>query len=153
MMGTIANSRPRHLPGKFAGLMVAAVFLFAAVAAQAATNSCQATVYLTIDTGHMGPAEEMAATLNRHQVKATFFLANENTQRGDTSLDLSWRTFWKARADEGHGFGSHTWRHWYFRGDVGTDKVRYVPWSAQQGALLDQAQALLYPAAGAKTTR
>jgi peptidoglycan/xylan/chitin deacetylase (PgdA/CDA1 family) len=101
---------------------------------------CKATVYLTIDTGHMAPAEEMAATLNKHQVKATFFLANEKTQRGDTSLDPAWSGFWKARADEGHAFGSHTWRHWYFRGDVGVDKVRYVPWGANAGEELNAEQ-------------
>ncbi len=139
MIGLIANRRPRNLPGGLGGLVTAA-FLLAAGWAHAATNSCQATVYLTIDTGHMGPAEEIAATLNRHQVKATFFLANEKTKRGDTSMDLSWRDFWKARADEGHGFGSHTWRHWYFRGDVGADKVRYVPWGTTHEVLLDQAQ-------------
>jgi peptidoglycan/xylan/chitin deacetylase (PgdA/CDA1 family) len=101
---------------------------------------CKATVYLTIDTGHMAPAEEMAAILKKHNVKATFFLANEKTQRGDTSLDPSWTKFWKARADEGHAFGSHTWRHWYFRGDVGADKVRYVPWGANTGEELSAEQ-------------
>lgn len=82
----------------------------------------------------MGPAEEMAAVLKKHAIKATFFVANEKTQRGDTSLDPSWAPFWKARAEEGHAFGSHTWRHWYFRGDA-TDKVRYVPWGKASGAL------------------
>jgi peptidoglycan/xylan/chitin deacetylase (PgdA/CDA1 family) len=104
-----------------------------------AANVCKATTYLTIDTGHMQPAEEMAAILKKHQVKATFFLANEKTKRGDTSLDPSWGQFWKARADEGHAFGSHTWRHWYFRGDVGTTQVRYLPWAAKDGETLDQA--------------
>lgn len=100
------------------------------------TKVCKGTLYLTLDTGHMGPAEEMAAILKKHDVKATFFLANEKTQRGDTSLDPSWAGFWKARAAEGHAFGTHTWRHWYFRGDVG-DKVRYLPWGAKSGELLD----------------
>jgi peptidoglycan/xylan/chitin deacetylase (PgdA/CDA1 family) len=103
----------------------------AGVVADAA--SCKKTVYLTIDTGNMAPAEEMAATLRKHNVKATFFLANEKTVRGDTSLDPSWGAYWKARAEEGHAFGTHTWRHWYFRGDVG-DKVRYVPWSKADAA-------------------
>ncbi len=109
-----------------------------AVSADAAT--CVGTVYLTIDTGTMQPAEEMAAVLKKHGVKATFFLANEKTKRGDTSLDPAWATFWKARADEGHDFGSHTWRHGYFRRDIGTDKVSYVPWGAKSGEALDEAE-------------
>jgi peptidoglycan/xylan/chitin deacetylase (PgdA/CDA1 family) len=96
-------------------------------------SACKGTLYLTIDTGNMQPAEAIAAMLNKHGVKATFFLANEKTTRGDTSLDPAWGAYWKARADEGHAFGTHTWRHWYFRGDVGNDKVRYVPWGRQQG--------------------
>lgn len=98
---------------------------------------CKGTVYLTLDTGHMAPAEEIAAILKRHGVKATFFLANEKTQRGDRSLDPSWAEFWKARAAEGHSFGSHTWRHWYFRQDTG-DKTTYVPWGAKSGEVLDK---------------
>ena len=105
-----------------------------------AQPTCKATVYLTIDTGHMAPAEEMAAILRRHNVKATFFLANEKTQRGDTSLDPAWSAFWKARADEGHAFGSHTWRHWYFRADIGQEKVRYVPWGKSVGEVLNAEQ-------------
>ncbi len=105
-----------------------------------AQPACKSIAYLTIDTGHMAPAEEMAAILKKHNVKATFFLANEKTQRGDTSLDPAWGAFWKARADEGHAFGSHTWRHWYFRADVGQDKVRYVPWGKSAGEELNAAQ-------------
>jgi len=117
--------------------LIALLMLSAAAGAQPA---CKATVYLTIDTGHMAPAEEMTATLKKHGVKATFFLANEKTQRGDTSLDPAWSAFWKARANEGHAFGSHTWRHWYFRADVGRDKVRYVPWGKSLGEELNAAQ-------------
>lgn len=104
----------------------------ACVAAQ-----CKGTVYLTIDTGHMEPAEAIAATLRKHDVKATFFLANEPTKRGDTSLDPAWGEFWRKRAAEGHAFGNHTWRHWYFRRDVDADKVAYV---SRDGAteLLDE---------------
>ena len=111
--------------------------LLLAASAEAAT--CTGVVYLTIDTGHMQPAEEMASILKKHGVKATFFLANEKTKRGDTSLDPSWTSFWKARADEGHAFGSHTWRHWIFRRDVGTDKVSYVPAGEKSGETLDEA--------------
>ena len=73
----------------------------------------------------MGPAEEIARVLNTHHVKVTFFLANEPTRRGDTSLAPSWADFWRARVAEGHAFGNHTWRHWYFRRDAGPDKVEY----------------------------
>lgn len=119
---------------KFAGLLLTAAF-----SSQAAINNCSGTVYLTIDTGHMEPAEEIAAILKKHDVKATFFLANEKTKRGPMSLDPAWTSFWRARADEGHAFGSHTWRHAYFRGDAG-DKVSYVPWGAKVGEMLDQQQ-------------
>jgi len=106
-----------------------AILLFLALAlagASPAGAACKGTVYLTIDTGHMGPAEEIAAILRKHDVRATFFLANERTRRGDTSLDPAWADFWRARVAEGHAFGNHTWRHWYFRRDVGPDKVAYV---------------------------
>ena len=87
---------------------------------------CKGTVYLTIDTGNMEPAEAIAGILRKHDVKATFFLANERTKRGDTSLDPAWGEFWRSRVAEGHAFGNHTWRHWYFRRDVGPDKVAYA---------------------------
>jgi peptidoglycan/xylan/chitin deacetylase (PgdA/CDA1 family) len=117
--------------------LCSSVFISVCVAFfQHAYANCKGTVYLTLDTGHMAPAEEMAAILKKHDVKATFFLANEKTQRGDTSLDPSWAAFWKARADEGHAFGSHTWRHWYFRGDAG-GTVSYIPWGKTNGEALD----------------
>lgn len=117
-----------------------AIAFFASVTVSAAVPvaGCKGTVYLTLDTGHMAPAEAMASILKKHGVKATFFLANEKTKRGDMSLDASWTEFWKARAGEGHSFGSHTWRHGYFRQDIG-DKVSYVPWGAKTGTALDAA--------------
>ncbi len=114
-------------------LAFVAALIFAADAFAAA---CNGTVYLTLDTGHMAPAEEIASILKKHHIKATFFLANEKTQRGDTSLDPKWAEFWKARAAEGHSFGSHTWRHWYFRRDSG-ERVSYVPWGAKSGEKLN----------------
>jgi peptidoglycan/xylan/chitin deacetylase (PgdA/CDA1 family) len=72
---------------------------------------CERPVYLTFDTGHMGVAPLVAEVLNRHQVKVTFFLANERTRNGGASLDEEWAPWWKARAAEGHAFGSHTWDH------------------------------------------
>lgn len=73
---------------------------------------------MTLDTGHMGTAPLMADILNKHQVKVTFFAANERTQTGDGSLGSYWAGWWKARAAEGHEFASHTWDHSYWRADM-----------------------------------
>jgi peptidoglycan/xylan/chitin deacetylase (PgdA/CDA1 family) len=67
----------------------------------------------------MRSAELIAQTLREENVKATFFLANEKTFRGDYSLDPAWDGYWKRLADEGHRFGNHTWSHLYARGDEG----------------------------------
>ncbi|MCM8595791.1 polysaccharide deacetylase family protein [Accumulibacter sp.] len=93
-------------------------------ATAAAPPACKGTLYLTFDTGNMRHADLIAATLARHEVKATFFLAQEKTSRGDHALDPAWAPYWQARVVEGHAFGSHTWRHGSFREDVG-DRVRY----------------------------
>jgi peptidoglycan/xylan/chitin deacetylase (PgdA/CDA1 family) len=90
-----------------------------------ARAGCSGSVYLTIDTGSMSQAENIAAILNKHQVKATFFLSNEKTVRGDYSLDASWGDYWRARVKEGHAFGSHTWRHWYFQRDLKEGTIFY----------------------------
>jgi len=84
---------------------------------QPTSTACDKPVYLTFDTGHMGVAALIAEVLNRQQVKATFFLANEKTVGGGSSLDDLWAPWWKARAAEGHAFGSHTWDHDVWRGD------------------------------------
>jgi len=94
----------------------------AAVAAMAATAppatpetaappACDKPLYLSFDTGHMGVAPLVAQVLQRQQVKATFFLANERTLNNGSSLDVQWAPWWQARAAEGHAFGSHTWDH------------------------------------------
>lgn len=85
--------------------------------------TCARPVYLTFDTGHMGVAPLVAEVLKRHQVRATFFLANERTQAvGDrpagTSLDDHWAPWWKALASQGHDMGSHTWDHLVWRRDI-----------------------------------
>jgi len=98
--------------------------LLATFALPAAAN-CRGMVYLTIDTGSMSQAEHIARVLNEENVKATFFLANEYTVRKDYSLDPSWDKYWKARADEGHAFGNHTWSHRLARRDADT-KVMVV---------------------------
>jgi peptidoglycan-N-acetylmuramic acid deacetylase len=94
--------------------------LSAMVPLQAAVPECPASraVYLTFDTGHMGVAPGVAQVLKQHQVKATFFLANEATLEGGSSLDAQWAPWWQARALEGHVFASHTWDHWVWRGSV-----------------------------------
>ncbi|UFN47851.1 polysaccharide deacetylase family protein [Roseomonas sp. OT10] len=96
--------------------------------------ACRGTIYLTIDTGWSREAEEIAAILRRRQVRATLFVADEPTFRGDRTLDDSWAPFWRARAAEGHVFASHTWRHWYFSGDPGPGRVRYASRRAGEGA-------------------
>jgi peptidoglycan/xylan/chitin deacetylase (PgdA/CDA1 family) len=86
----------------------------------------------------MTAAEHIAAVMNRHGVKATFFLANEKTARGDHCLDDSWAPYWRARVAEGHAFGSHTWRHWYFRGEPEPGRVSYVAWGGKEKETLDR---------------
>ena len=65
----------------FLCLSLALTALLGTSIAQAKT--CKKPIYLTFDTGNMAVAETVAAILNRQQVKATFFLANEKTLRGD----------------------------------------------------------------------
>jgi peptidoglycan-N-acetylmuramic acid deacetylase len=84
----------------------------------AGAQPCAKPVYLSFDTGHMGVAPLVAEVLARQQVKVTFFLANERTQTEGASLDDHWAAWWKARAAEGHAFGSHTWDHDVWKADV-----------------------------------
>jgi peptidoglycan-N-acetylmuramic acid deacetylase len=96
-----------------------------AVVTAVAAPACERPVYLTFDTGHMEVAPQIAEVLHRHGVKATFFLANERTKTGGTSLDDHWAGWWRARAAEGHAFGSHTWDHDVWLADVaGGHRVR-----------------------------
>ena len=90
----------------------------AAAANPASPAPCTRPVYLTFDTGHMGVAPLIAEVLARHQVKVTFFAAQERTQTGDGSLGEQWAPWWKARAAEGHAFASHTYDHVYWRADL-----------------------------------
>jgi peptidoglycan/xylan/chitin deacetylase (PgdA/CDA1 family) len=102
-----------------ARLALLLVFVIAATSATRAHAACSGTLYLSFDTGNMRHAELIAETLAKHQAKATFFVANEKTLRGDHALDKSWAPYWQARVAEGHAFGSHTWRHGSFRQDNG----------------------------------
>jgi peptidoglycan/xylan/chitin deacetylase (PgdA/CDA1 family) len=86
--------------------------------------NCKGTLYLTIDTGSMSQAETIAQILRTNEVRATFFLANEKTVNGDTSLGEAWIPYWKARVAEGHAFGSHTFDHTYWKGDLADGRVR-----------------------------
>ena len=80
---------------------------------------CDKPVYLTFDTGHMEVAQQIADVLNKHQVKVTFFTANEKTKDDSTSLAKNWgEKFWAARGKEGHEFASHTWDHPIWKGDA-----------------------------------
>ena len=111
------NSGRRAVAGWVAG-----VLLSGAAGAQA---PCDKPVYLTFDTGHMGVAPLVAEVLKRQQVRVTFFAAAERTQTDGDSLDNHWAPWWKARAAEGHEFGSHTYDHAYWRGDDKSIEPRF----------------------------
>ncbi len=113
----------------------------AALAAPALAQTparCLGPVYLTIDTGWSREAEPIAAVLRRHGIRATLFIANEPTFRGDTTLAESWTPFWRARVAEGHAFASHTWRHWYFAGDPGPGRTTFRSRRNEGEEVLDQ---------------
>lgn len=119
--------RLAFMPLMTAGLGLLALLGLVALPSRAATGgTCEKPLYLTLDTGGMQSAELIADILKKHNVRATFFLANEKTYRGDFALDDSWASFWQSRAVEGHGFGSHTWRHGrLLSGQSG--EIRYRP--------------------------
>ncbi len=97
--------------------------------------TCDKPVYLTFDTGHMEVAQFIAETLNKHNVKVTFFAANEKTKDESTSLAKNWgEKFWVARGKEGHEFASHTWDHPVWKGDAPGVSPNFVV-SPTQGAL------------------
>lgn len=110
-----------------AGTAAAVLALPMAAARSAAPAACDQPVYLTFDTGHMAVAPLIADVLKRHEVKATFFLANERTKTEGTSLDDQWAPWWKARAAEGHAFGSHTWDHDVWQADLPDGRFRVKP--------------------------
>lgn len=118
--------------------LIAAVVAGLASPRPSRAQGCAGTIYLTIDTGWGREAEQIAAILGRRGVRATLFVADEPTHRGDTSLSEGWAPFWRARAAEGHAFASHTRRHWYFRGDPAPGRVRYVSRQGQGAEVLDQ---------------
>jgi len=123
-----SRSRGPGLGRKPGWLLVTTIFIAACVnivsaeaifdAKNSSQNAACKPVYLTLDTGHMEVAPLIAEVLKRHQVRATFFAANERTKTGDGSLGTYWAPWWKARATEGHEFASHTFDHAYWRADV-----------------------------------
>jgi peptidoglycan/xylan/chitin deacetylase (PgdA/CDA1 family) len=123
-------------------LLVAGASALAAPALSQTPARCAGPLYLTIDTGWSREAEQIAATLRRRGVKATLFVANEPTFRGDTTLSDAWAPFWRGRAAEGHVFASHTWRHWYFRGDPAPGRVNFVNRNSAGGSEVLDAQTL-----------
>ena len=116
-------ARALHAAAPLLALLLAAT----SIAQAADAPACKGTIYLTFDTGSQSQAELIADTLRRHHIKATFFLANEKTVRGDWSLDPSWADFWKARVAEGHAFGSHTFDHVYFQRDEAGGRIVVKP--------------------------
>lgn len=85
---------------------------------QPSTESCDRPVYLTFDTGHMEVAPLIEDILKRQGVRASFFLANELTRTGGSSLDDEWAPWWQSMADQGHVFASHTYDHVYWQADL-----------------------------------
>jgi peptidoglycan/xylan/chitin deacetylase (PgdA/CDA1 family) len=118
-------------------LMVGCVAPLGVAAAAPAAQQCKGMIYLTFDTGSQSQAQLVADTLNRHHIKATFFLANEKTVNGDYSLDPAWAPYWKARVAEGHAFGTHTFDHVYVQRDLPGGRVEVKPqFGAQAGKKL-----------------
>jgi peptidoglycan/xylan/chitin deacetylase (PgdA/CDA1 family) len=127
-----ANRLPRRPLHQYAIVLIAACAVFTPASGQNASNNavqaaCSNPVYLTLDTGHMETAPFIADVLNKHQVKVTFFVANEKTKDNSTSMSNSWgQRFWAARGKERHEFASHTWDHVYWRGDVRGQDVKFI---------------------------
>nr|WP_226941107.1 polysaccharide deacetylase family protein [Janthinobacterium violaceinigrum] len=105
-------------------------------AASSAPAACKGTIYMTFDTGSQSQAQLIADVLNKRHVKATFFLANEKTTRGDYSLDPSWAPYWKARVAEGHAFGTHTFDHVYWKKDLANGLIQVKPQFGKDGGKL-----------------
>ena len=103
--------------GSVCPLLAALLVVGGGFTSLASAQDCK-PVYLTLDTGHMEVAPLMADIFKKHQIKVTFFAANERTKTGDGSLGKDWAPWWKARVAEGHEFASHTFDHVYWRGDV-----------------------------------
>jgi peptidoglycan-N-acetylmuramic acid deacetylase len=115
---TLHVIKTRWFAGLAVGLLTAAISY---------AQNCAKPLYFTFDTGHMGIAGLVAEVLERHQVKVTFFTANERTQNGGWTLGPEWNVWWKARASEGHEFASHTYDHVYWREDLPNGQFKMRP--------------------------
>jgi len=87
----------------------------------------------------MEVAPLIADVLRKHQVKVTFFAANEPTKTGDGTLGEHWAPWWRERGLEGHSFASHTFDHVYWRADL--------------PAVAGEPQYQVQPSAGSQTGR
>ncbi len=114
------------------GLSSCATVLFGSPNSSTAPPACERPVYLTFDTGHMQVAPLVAEVLTRQQVRATFFLANEPTRTGGTSLDEVWAPWWKTLVEQGHAFGSHTFDHVYWLADTADGRFLMRPSAGPQ---------------------
>lgn len=133
----MASSSRRRFCG---AALLAAAPAFVTPRLATSARAAGGTLYLTLDTGWMSEAALIAETLAQRRIRATLFLADERTFRGNTCLADSWAEFWRARAAEGHAFGSHTMRHWYFRGDPAPDRVTFQSLDRRQSTTLTQAE-------------
>lgn len=114
------------------GLSSCATALLGSPTLSTTAPACERPVYLTFDTGHMQVAPLVAEILARQQVRATFFLANEPTRTGGTSLDEVWAPWWRALAAQGHAFGSHTFDHVYWLSDTADGRFLMRPSAGPQ---------------------
>lgn len=126
-MNAAAPARIAPLAARVLALAALLPLAASAPAAPSAGQQCHGTIYLTFDTGSQSQAELIASVLARQNVKATFFLANEKTVKGDYSLDPSWQAYWRARVAEGHAFGTHTFDHTYYVRDAANGKITVKP--------------------------
>jgi peptidoglycan/xylan/chitin deacetylase (PgdA/CDA1 family) len=130
-----------RLGTKFSSALIS-LLLAAGVIAATEAATCVKPVYLTFDTGHMAVAPLIAEVLQKHDVRATFFLANEKTKTDGAALDNVWQPWWQARSKEGHAFGSHTFDHVYWLADTvkgfrvrataGSAFAQVLDWTPQQ---------------------
>ena len=126
-VGRLNLGNTRAAPGTGTGqgtarVLAKGIAAAALVFAQGLAWACDKPLYLTFDTGHMGVADLVADVLKRQQVPVTFFLASERSLTGGHSLDEQWAPWWRARAEEGHAFASHTWDHWVLSPDAAAAK-------------------------------
>lgn len=123
------------------------LLLLATLPAQAC-QSGEKPVYLTFDTGHMGVAPLLAELIKKYQLRLSFFLADEPTLDGGSSLDALWAPWWRERAGEGHDFGSHTWAHDIWLKDLpplkGEARFRFRTVAGQQTPRLRELTAAQY---------